>query len=361
MPGGTIMGLDKSFGGPNTFEGMKIVQRDWNDQTLWSFTSWDKLGDNGLISRQHHDLQREGDPVGYYSPDQTPLAAGRTLVLSHKDVKQPKIASTTIMDDVIYEVDAAGKLTNFTWYASDHVEEMGFDKVARAAMASNPGKSQNDWLHLNSMATLGKNRHYDKTGDERFNPDNIIINSREASFIAIINRATGKIVWRLGPNFKAPWSQKVGPIVAAHHAHMIPKGLPGAGNILVFDNGGAAGYGGANGGYLHERSYTRVLEFDPITLKVVWSYGAASGPEHFICGAQGSAQRLPNGNTLITQADSGRFFEVLPTRETVWEGITRDHFIGLNMPYRVYRVPPEWLPAGVKASGYKAWSNGGCK
>jgi hypothetical protein len=37
-------------------------------------------------------------------------------------------------------------------------------------------------------------------------------------------------------------------IIGPHHTHLIPKGLPGEGNVLVFDNGGAAGYGDPNPG-----------------------------------------------------------------------------------------------------------------
>ena len=35
-------------------------------------------------------------------------------------------------------------------------------------------------------------------------------------------------------------------IIGQHHAHLIPQGLPGAGNLMVFDNGGSSGYGFAN-------------------------------------------------------------------------------------------------------------------
>ena len=35
---------------------------------------------------------------------------------------------------------------------------------------------------------------------------------------------------------------KLGQIIGQHNPHIIPKGLPGAGNLLVFDNGGASGY-----------------------------------------------------------------------------------------------------------------------
>ena len=139
---------------------------------------------------------------------------------------------------------------------------------------------------------------------------------------------------------------------------MIPRGLPGEGNILVFDNGGWAGYGppnpGAPTGYRNaRRDYSRVLEFDPVTLEVVWQYTAAEAgfapiveAYKFYSGYISSAQRLPNGNTLITEGTDGRLFEVTPEYEIVWEYISpyfgkkRNH----NSVYRAYRVPYEWIP-----------------
>ena len=66
-------------------------------------------------------------------------------------------------------------------------------------------------------------------------------------------------------------------IIGQHHAHLIPKGLPGAGNLLVFDNGGSSGYGFASpiapdGGGAFARATSRVLEINPVTLELVWSY-----------------------------------------------------------------------------------------
>ena len=43
-----------------------------------------------------------------------------------------------------------------------------------------------------------------EAGDARFDPDNILIDSRNANFIVIIDKKTGKIVWRLGPELPAP-------------------------------------------------------------------------------------------------------------------------------------------------------------
>ena len=76
-----------------------------------------------------------------------------------------------------------------------------------------------------------------------FHPENIIFDSREANFIAIISKKTGKIVWKIGPNWNDDDVKHIDFIIGPHHAHLIPQGLPGAGNILVFDNGGWGGYG----------------------------------------------------------------------------------------------------------------------
>jgi hypothetical protein len=59
-----------------------------------------------------------------------------------------------------------------------------------------------------------------------------------------------------------------------------------------------------------------------------------------------SAQRLPNGNTLITEGSNGRILEVTPGHELVWEYISP--YFGMdgksNHVYRAYRVPYEWVP-----------------
>src|SRR5690606_19975637 len=97
--------------------------------------------------------------------------------------------------------------------------------------------------HINSATYLGPNRWYD-AGDERFHPDNVIFSSRTANIVAIVSREDGSIVWRMGPDFREPRElASIRQIIGPHHPHLIPEGLPGAGNVLVFDNGGAAGYG----------------------------------------------------------------------------------------------------------------------
>jgi hypothetical protein len=55
---------------------------------------------------------------------------------------------------------------------------------------------------------------------------------------------------------------------------------------------------------------------------IVWQYGAASGDEYFFSDHIGGAQRLQSGNTLICSGTEGRFFEVTPLGETVWEYVS---------------------------------------
>lgn len=353
LPGGDLMGSDGLRRG--TQEATELLQVSWSDQRVWSFANWDDDGTGTMMSRQHHDYQREGSTVGYYAPGQAPLTAGKTLILAHKTKLVPSISAKPLLDDAIYEVDWSGALTGFEWHAADHFAELGFDEAAVAEIQQDPNfmplRGVGDWLHINSIATLGKNRWYEEAGDERFHPDNIIVCSREASFVAIISRASGAIVWRLGPEMgTSPIGQLVGP----HHAHLIPAGLPGAGNVLLFDNGGEAGYGGADGLARYSRQYSRVLELDPVAQQVVWQYGAASGEEHFLSVVVSSAQRLPNGNTLVTVGSKGTLFEVTQAKQVVWRLAPAADAV-VKQIYRAYRIPPQWLPAGENVAGYAPW------
>jgi hypothetical protein len=59
-----------------------------------------------------------------------------------------------------------------------------------------------------------------------------------------------------------------------------------------------------------------------------------------------SAQRLPNGNTLITEGSGGRIIEVTAGHEIVWEYISPywGKMMKINMIYRAYRLPYAWVP-----------------
>ena len=241
---------------------------------------------------------------------------------------------------------------------------IGFREASKNALCRNPNyrptkpEGMGDWMHINSMSCLGPNKWYD-AGDERFHPENLIVDGREANIIFIIEKKTGKVVWKLGPDYdNSPEARAIGWIIGQHHAHMIPKTLPGGGNILVFDNGGWGGYDNPNPGSptgvkAALRDYSRVLEIDPVSMKIVWQYTPREAgflepmdSSRFYSPFISGMQRLPNGNTLITEGSNGRVFEVTPDHKIVWEFISPywGKHVPMNMTYRAYRVPYEWVP-----------------
>ncbi len=339
-------------------EAKYIAQEDWNGNIVWRFNNWEKGW-----ARHHHDFEREGNPVGYYAPGQNFVYEGKTLVLARSTILNRSISFWPLDDEVIYEVDWSGNLTGFVWRANEHYRQMGFNIWARIGiyyqmMTYYLRSTFQGWLHINSISELGENHWYDE-GNETFNPNNIILDSRQGSFIVIISRETGDIIWRVGPDYSKDTEigQKLGTIIGQHHAHMIPKSLPGEGNILVFDNGGYAGYGILGLPCRYLRFYSRVIEFNPISYEIVWKYEKKNGSinQRFYSDRISGAQRLPNGNTLICEGNEGRIFEVTSLNEIVWEyiypganGEYKD-----NEVYRAYRVPPEWVPGNP--SGYNPW------
>ena len=358
LPGGYLMG------GLGTrqphLETITFAQLDWDGNIVWRYDGTEEVqlqsGETVLSARQHHDWQREGSPVGYYAPGAEPrVDGGRTLVLAHKNLINPAVSHRRLEDDYIFEVSWDGEVL-WEWLASDHIDELGFSEDARNAIyRSAPwheGRQSVDWIHLNSATYVGPNRWY-ADGDERFHPDNVIISAREANIVAIIDRATGAVVWRMGPDFRESRAlTELGQIIGQHHPHIIPEGLPGAGNLLVFDNGGSAGYGpgnpvAPNGRATVTRMRSRVLEINPVTFEKLWEYSIGGLPGFFFYSTfVSSAQRLANGNTLITEGVVGRVFEVTPENEIVWEYLN-PHFNengAPNLVYRAYRVPYDWVP-----------------
>jgi uncharacterized protein (TIGR03437 family) len=125
----------------------------------------------------------------------------------------------------------------------------------------------------------------------------------------------------------------------------IVRGLPGAGHLLVFNNGNARDFSSADeivtpvderGSYVRSQG----TKFGPET--AIWSYGEQAQP-HFLSPIFGGAQRLPNGNTLICISTVFRTIEVTPESEVVWETNIQD-LAGPNGSgtFRASRFPPNY-------------------
>ena len=396
LPKGYIMG-----GRGGGFGGSHLIQQDWCGNEVWA---WEVVGGNW-----HHDFNRANSWSGSYAKGAKPKFKGKTLVLAghtpedeydypddwvpegHPAIDTSAIYPDGLIDDAIYIIDKNNRLL-WQWFAVDHIEQMEFSSEALDGIYTvNVGRSsRSDWTHFNNVNWLGPNKWYrgkDDDGDSdsdsdsdrrrrkdpRFHPENIIFDSRTNGMIGIIDHKTGDIVWKIGPMFGpgTPFEDAnpgIGPIIGPHNAHMIPKGLPGEGNIIVFDNGGNSGYGelsykgtDCGGSYpVHMRDYARILEINPKTYEVVWEYKNTERVEladgtvirEFFSTFISGVQRTPKGTTIITEGNQARIFEVNFDGEIVWEYNAAAQpggpgVIGRAL-YRSYRYPKSWVPKKIK-------------
>jgi len=218
-----------------------------------------------------------------------------------------------MFSDYLAEVTRTGQ-TVWEWRTWDHLDPVT-DGIAEIQAP------RTLWAHGNSLQEL---------------PDGDILASfRPTSTVARISRKTGKILWKLGP-----------PMVAGQHAPT----LLANGNVLIFDNG------------VHRLDdsmpYSRVIEVNPATNQIVWKYQDKPA-WNFFSPRMGLAQRLPNGNTLITESSFGRFFEVTSQGEIVWEYVNpffgKPFFGGppgseSNWVFRALRYSAEDI-AGARSTG----------
>ena len=331
-------GSGEAPGQAANFRNKTIAELDWNGKVVWQ---WGSEAPGGA-ARQHHDIHR--------------LANGNTVMLSNVLHAVPGFTLPRLTDDAIYEVDPAGKVV-WRWLASEHLDELGFtpEELKLVKATRNP-----DYLHLNDMTPLGPNKWFNQ-GDQRFDPENILIGSRNANFVLIIDKKTGHVVWRLGPDYPArpagrqKLPRPVDQLVGQHDPHLIAPGLPGEGDLLLFDNQGEAGYPPAP---MQTNPGSRVLEIDPVKKQIVWAYTGLDSDRPawtFHSSFISNAERLPNGNTFIDEGMNGRFFQVTPSGEIVWEYVN-PHFTHTgagggrslsNAVYRAQPVPYDWAPPGT--------------
>lgn len=143
-----------------------------------------------------------------------------------------------------------------------------------------------DILHTNTLELIpaGYSRHF-----PHFQEGHILVSFRNLHYIAILDPERRRVVWACS----GLWAYQHQPTILAN------------GNILLFDN-------------LGEDGMSKVIEFNPLTQEIVWSYRGV--PENgFFSENLGSQQRLANGNTLIVESCEGRVFEVTPDNEICWE------------------------------------------
>jgi len=296
----------------------------WDGVEVWSYQL---ANDHAHL---HHDVERlpNGNVLliswEAFSRSEA-LAAGLTanqLPRSGEVWSEMILEYDPNLDQVVWEWHLWDHVLPEGWDAYDHPRKIDLDYFAKS--------NTSDWWHFNAI-------------DYNENLDQIVISSRAASEFWILDHNlttaeaagdAGDLLYRYG-NPEAYGASGVRILVEQHDAEFVfdeslaegaSPGVAGSSfgtangvRILVFDNGNP-----------RTRPYSRVVEIDlpaygdspqgvVLPAEIVWEYGAASGTQYFFADHISGAQRLGSGNTLICSGTEGRFFEVTPDNEIVWE------------------------------------------
>lgn len=220
----------------------------------------------------HHDLD--------FAPN------GDIYVASRNAVLLPRVHPTQpVLEDCVSILDPAGReKTSVSLIRAFENSKMYRD------MWENRAVPYGDLMHLNTVELMADGR--------------VMTSLRLMHAIAILDMDVEEIVWAYQGRFRGQ-----------HEPTILPNG-----NLLLFNNNWT------REDSLHGES--TVMEYEFPSMDLAWEYRGTS--EHpFYSGGCGTAQRLENGNTLITESMTGRVFEVTQDKEIVWEFIN-PHRTGEN-------------------------------
>jgi outer membrane protein assembly factor BamB len=271
-----------------------IIEYDWDSNVVWQHQGIGSVNDLRILPNGNRLLIAH-EPI----PDE---AQAKVKDVSDKIAPwwEPRQRGSEEHQNGadVYEVNLDGEVV-WEWHAHDHLDLNLFS----------PLTPLDDWLHTNSIAPLPENKWFDG-GDERFRPGNILLNARNINMMYIIDKKSGDVVWEGTHNYK-------GGMAHSHEPEMIEKGLPGAGNIILFDNSLFARHRTHTG-------QTFIIEMNPVTQEIVWKYETEGYANmKFFSKTMGSQKRLPNGNTYIAEDNTGRLFQVKSDGTIVWEYVNR--------------------------------------
>jgi hypothetical protein len=207
---------------------------------------------------------------------------------------------------------------------------------------------KSDWLHTNSI-------------DYNENFDQILLSVRNFNEIWVIDHSTtteeaaghtggnsgkgGDLLYRWGnPDAYDTGTQADQKLFGQHDASWIEDDYPGAGNILVFNNGEARPGG----------PYSTIDEITPpvdSTGVYYLEHGTAYGPENlqwnyignppssFFSNGISGAERLKDGDTLICNGVDGIFFEVTMDGTVVWQYLNPYPGPFMNQVFKINYLP----------------------
>ena len=312
--------------------GGRVERFGWDGSLVWAFDY------NTADYRLHHDVA--------YLPNSNILMIAWEMKSEAEAIaagRDPGLLSDgELWPDHIIEVAPTGTYGGdivWEWHAWDHlVQDYDITKANFGTVTNHPERidinftipgpqgTGADWHHINAVA-------YNEELDQ------VVLSVRNFSEIWIIDHSTttaeaaghtggnsgmgGDLLYRWGnPHTYGAGTADDQQLFAQHDAEWIGDGLPGAGNILIFNNGQRR----PDGDYSSideivppvapDGTYTSNSAFGPAA--PAWTYVASPATNFYAQNISGS-QRLSNGNTLICDGPAGRFFEVTAGGDTVWE------------------------------------------
>ncbi len=299
-----------------------------NGRLIWAF---DYAGDT---YQQHHDIEI--------------LPNGNVLLIAWEVITADEALAAglrpdllpengTVWPDQVVEVEPTSGDIVWMWRAWDHlIQDTDPSLPNYGVVAEHPERINvnyvglrrlGDWQHGNSI-------------DYNAELDQIVLSLRHFNEIWIIDHSTtpeearssgggrsgqgGTLLYRWGnPEAYDAGTPDDRTLFTQHDAQWITPGLPGAGHLLIFDNGDE----------LANRLFSGALEIaTPLNAdgrydrseggfapaEIVWQYQATPA-ESLFAPYVSSVQRLTNGNTFIVDGTGGRMLEVTPEGEVVWD------------------------------------------
>ncbi|MBK9730971.1 MAG: aryl-sulfate sulfotransferase [Chitinophagaceae bacterium] len=304
-----------------------IVEKfDWNSNLLWYY----KISDSEQC--QHHDAIQlpNGNVLAIaweYHTKADAQANGRVSL------------GTKMWSDKIVEIQPVGAdsgIIVWQWRAWDHlVQDVDNAKANYGVVTEHPelldinlgtlNTQQADWLHLNGLS-------YNETLDQ------LMVSCHNLNEIFIIDHSTtleesashaggnsghgGDLMYRWGnPENYDRGTTDDRKLYQQHHAHWTSDD---DNEILYFNNG--VGRPGTDYSTVEtfklpamvNNNYPLGADSAYLPLAQNWIY-AANPVSSLFSMVMGSAQRLPNGNTLICNATAGTFLEIDSQGNNLWK------------------------------------------
>ncbi|MEI6175759.1 MAG: DUF1566 domain-containing protein [Verrucomicrobiota bacterium] len=322
-------------GGPSTGggEGGRIEEYDWDGNMVWAF---DYYSSNYIA---HHDFKvlPNGNVLVLVAEKKTyaeVIAAGFDPALLDSSIS----TSGYMLPDCLIEVTPTkpyGGTVVWEWHIWDHtIQDFSSSKSNYGVVTNHPElidvngpgiKIPQFWNHVNGIdynADLDQVMLSIRGNSEVFVIDHQTTTAQAASHAGGRYGKGGDILYRWGnPQQYNRGTNANQQLFQQHHTHWIPNGCPGAGNILIFNNGIGRGYSTVNeivppvdaaGNY----SLTTGAAYGPSA--PVWTYKGSPATDFYSAEISG-CQRLPNGNTLICEGVKGNLFEVTASGACVWQ------------------------------------------